>query len=103
MFLVVAPGGSKSWVQRITIHGRRRDIGLGGHPLVPLAEARNMTLDNSRVARKGGNPLAERRKAKVPTFREAALATFEATRQDGAAKRSPETGCSKWNCTRCRG
>ena len=80
LFIVVAPGGSKSWVQRLTIHGRRHDIGLGGYPLVTLADAREKALDNRRLARKGGDPLSERRKAEVPTFREAALATFEATR-----------------------
>ena len=30
LFLRVAPGGSKQWVQRLTVHGRRRSIGLGG-------------------------------------------------------------------------
>ena len=40
LFLVVHPGGSKSWVQRLTVHGRRHDIGLGpadpvrGRPVV---------------------------------------------------------------------
>ena len=29
LYLKVAPGGSKSWVQRITVNGKRRDIGLG--------------------------------------------------------------------------
>ena len=28
LYLNVAPSGSKSWVQRIVIDGRRRDIGL---------------------------------------------------------------------------
>ena len=41
LYLHVAPGGSKSWVQRITINGRRCDIGLGGFPVVSLAEARD--------------------------------------------------------------
>ena len=31
--IVVQPSGSKSWVQRLVIDGRRRDIGLGGYPL----------------------------------------------------------------------
>ncbi len=43
--LVVALGGSKSWVQRLTIGGRRRDLGLGGFPLVTLAEAREQAFD----------------------------------------------------------
>lgn len=37
LYLVVAPSGSKSWIQRIVVHLRRRDIGLGGYPTVGLA------------------------------------------------------------------
>ena len=40
LYLSVAPGGSKNWVQRISIDGKRRDLGLGGYPTVSLAEAR---------------------------------------------------------------
>ena len=80
LYLAVAPGGSKSWIQRLTIDGKRRDIGLGGFPLVTLAEARDAAFENRRLARRGGNPLADKRKAKAPTFREAAQRTFEANR-----------------------
>ena len=80
LYLSVAPAGTKSWIQRITINGRRRDIGLGGFPLVSLAEARDKAFDNRRQARAGGDPLAGKRKAKVPTFREAALTVFEANK-----------------------
>lgn len=45
---------SKSWVQRIVIQGRRRDLGLGGYPKVSLAEARERALENRRIARTGG-------------------------------------------------
>ena len=77
LFLYVAPGGSKSWVQRLTINGRRRDIGLGGLSLVSLADARDKAIDNRRIARSGGDPLAARRRAAVPTFREATAQTLE--------------------------
>ena len=80
LYLYVAPGGSKSWVQRLTIHGRRCDIGLGGFPVVTLAEARDMAFRNRKQARAGGDPLAEKRKVKIPTFREVAEQTFEANR-----------------------
>ena len=83
LYLKVAPGGSKSWIQRLTVNGRRRDVGLGGFPLVTLAEARDKTFDNRRRARGSGDPLAEKRKAKVPTFREAALTVFEASKPGG--------------------
>ncbi len=80
LFLRVAPGGSKQWVQRLTITGKRRDLGLGGWPLVTLAEAREFAFENRRLARRGGDPLADRRRARAPTFREAAERTFEANR-----------------------
>ena len=80
LFLYVAPGGSKSWVQRLVVNGKRRDIGLGGFPLTSLAEAREKAFANRKLARDGGDPLADRRKAKMPTFREAAEKTFEANR-----------------------
>lgn len=36
LYLSVAPGGTKSWIQRLTVNGWCRDIGLGGFPLVSL-------------------------------------------------------------------
>ena len=80
LYLAVAPGGSKSWIQRLTIDGKRRDIGLGGFPLVSLAEARHKAFENRRLAWAGGDPRAAKRRARVPTFREAAERTFEANR-----------------------
>ena len=74
LILLVRATGGRSWVQRLTIHGVRRDIGLGGYPWVSLAEARDLAYDNRRVARRGGDPRTARRKTvKVPpTFAEAA-------------------------------
>ena len=80
LFLNVAPGGSKSWVQRLTVHGRRKDIGLGGFPLTSLSAAREAAFTNRQIARSGGDPLAHRRKARMPTFAEAALETHEANK-----------------------
>ena len=71
LYLRVAPGGSKQWVQRVIINGRRRDMGLGGYPLVSLAEARQAAFDNRKLARAGGDPLATRHQVQVPTFAEA--------------------------------
>ena len=74
LYLVVEPSGAKRWLLRTMVQGRRRDIGLGGASLVTLAEAREKALDYRKLARDGGDPLAERRKAQatVPTFAEAA-------------------------------
>src|SRR5262245_26311457 len=40
LYLVAAPGGSKSWILRTVVKGKRCDIGLGSATLVTLAEAR---------------------------------------------------------------
>ena len=72
LYLYVGPSGNKSWVLRIVIDGRRRDIGLGAFPLVTLAKAREKALDMRRQVAEGRNPLLERNKPSIPTFREAA-------------------------------
>ena len=80
LYLAVWPGGSKSWIQRLVVQGKRTDIGLGGFPAVSLAEARDAAIDNRRAARAGGDPLAGKREAPAPTFRQAAEKTCEARR-----------------------
>ena len=74
LYLFVAPSGSKSWVLRTVVKGRRCDIGLGSVALVPLAEAREQAVGLRKIARTGGDPLAERRHERrpVPTFEAAA-------------------------------
>ena len=71
LFLNVKPSLSKQWVQRIVIRGKRRDIGLGGYPLVSLAGARKAAFENRQLARAGGDPAALRSRRAVPTFGEA--------------------------------
>jgi len=79
LYLVVERSGSKRWLLRIVVQGHRRDIGLGGAGLTSLAEAREKALAYRKLARDGGDPLAERRKARatVPTFAEAAEQVHE--------------------------
>jgi integrase len=72
LFLRVAPNGARQWVQRITIRGKRCELGLGSPPAVTLATARKVALENRGAAMLGGDPLAERRKAReVLTFAQA--------------------------------
>ena len=89
LYLNVSPSGSKSWVQRIVIHGRRRDIGLGPYPAVSLADARDMARDNRSAVAQGRDPVAEKREARqtglgsapsIPTFSEAAARVIELRR-----------------------
>jgi len=81
LFLMVQPSGAKSWVQRVTVRGRRQELGLGGYPVVTLQMAREAALTNRREIRSGGNPKANRQRARgVPTFAEAAHKVYELRR-----------------------
>ena len=80
LHLYISKTGSKSWVLRITVDGRRRDIGLGAFPSVSLAQAREKTTGIRTVVADGRDPLAERHVPAMPTFREAAHAVHEANR-----------------------
>jgi integrase len=74
LYLIVDPSGAKRWVLRTMVHGKRRDIGLGGLRLVSLAEARDKAVQYRKLAREGGDPVELRRKtqARAPTFADAA-------------------------------
>ena len=72
LYLDVRPTGSRGWIQRLTIRGRRTELWLGGFPLVSLKEAREKAFANRKLARDGGDPLADKRRAEsTPTFEEA--------------------------------
>ncbi|MFQ5564677.1 MAG: Arm DNA-binding domain-containing protein [Parvularculaceae bacterium] len=54
LYLVVDKSGAKRWVLRTFVHGRRRDMGLGGARLVSLADARRAAVKYRLIAREGG-------------------------------------------------
>ena len=80
LHLFIHKNGRKSWVQRITVDGRRRDIGLGGYPTVSLAQARKRATDNREAISSGRDPVAEKHRPAMPTFREAAHIVHEANK-----------------------
>ena len=88
LYLFVQPSGTRSWIQRLVVRGRRREIGLGSLALVPLAEAREKALANRQLAREGGDPLAEKRRIEgIPTFAEAAMRVLEQKRDGWRGRR----------------
>jgi integrase len=81
LMLVVRDGGSRSWVLRYQRGGRRRDMGLGGYPEISLADARDRALEARRTLKRDGkDPIAERGRAKVRTFKETAEALIQSKR-----------------------
>lgn len=71
LYLSVSRSGSKSWILRTVVHGRRRDLGLGSAALVKLAEARELARTYRKIARDGGDPDTVRKRETI-TFEEAA-------------------------------
>ena len=90
LYLFVQPSGTRSWIQRLVVRGRRRELGLGSLALVPLAEAREKALANRKLAREGGDPFAEKRRTEgIPTFAEAASRVLEQKRGGWRGRRHP--------------
>lgn len=78
LYLRVDKNGSRFWVQRIVIRGKRSELGLGSPALVSLSEARELALQNRKLARSGGDPLQAKRAAgAVLTFEQASRKVHE--------------------------
>jgi integrase len=105
--LVVSPTGGRSWVLRVQVDGRRRDIGLGSADLatklersptsgleieIPILEKRLLTLAEARekavvlrrLAKAGRDPVAERDKDRsAPPFFSEVVKKAHAEFKDG--------------------
>ena len=62
LYLICDKSGAKRWILRTVIHGKRCELGLGSLRLVSLADAREEAARLRKIARKNGDPLAERRR-----------------------------------------
>jgi integrase len=88
LLLEVKPSGAKVWLCRLTVDGKRRDMGLGGYPAVSLKDARGAARKACELARKGADPIAARdaeaaarkaaREAEARAQQEAEKRTFRA-------------------------
>src|SRR5574337_400183 len=73
--LQVTDGGARSWVLRVKIAGRRRDMGLGAYPSVTLAQARDKAREARELIRQGIDPV-ERQQTAQAALRAAAAAAL---------------------------
>lgn len=63
LYLVISNTGSKSWLLRYQLSGKRRDMGLGPFPAVALKAARLAATDARSLIMQGRDPLDERKAA----------------------------------------
>lgn len=97
LWLHLRPEGGAQWFVRVTVHGRRREMGLGPLHEVSLKAARTRASEARRLAREGIDPIkarqAERRDAirQLHLLRDVAADAFTARKSelkgDGAAGR----------------
>jgi integrase len=93
LYLLVRASGSRSWVLRTQVDGRRRDRGLGSTAKLSLAQARAKAADlRTRIA--NGEDIeteADTAAPSVPTFAEAARACHKAIKGGWANKRHSDS------------
>ena len=84
LYLNIAPGGSKSWVQRIQFDGKRKDVGLGSYLTVSLAEVRQRADKNRVRVAEGKAPLSSKalKNGKVKVAKTPSTPTFEQVARD---------------------
>ena len=91
LHLLIKKTGSKYWVFRFKLDGKRQDMGLGVFPSVALAAARKSVLEARVLLDSGINPLAKKAdekavkhaaKPKTTTFKQFALSYIEAKRPE---------------------
>jgi integrase len=78
LILLVRSSGSRSWVLRVQVNGKRRDYGLGS--TLSLAEAREKAIAWRKLAKNGTDPSRQTKQALriIPTFEAAARSYHEA-------------------------
>lgn len=83
LMLNVKESGARSWILRVAIAGKRREIGLGPFPEVGLAAAREKAAADKEAIRQGHDPAADRAKARAILLAESTpkLTVKEAIRQ----------------------
>ena len=78
LYLRIAPGGSKGWIFRFTLHGKTRDAGLGSFPTISLATARDQAEKLRKLLIDGIDPIEARKAERAAVRAESEQAvTFE--------------------------
>ena len=78
LHLYCKPSGSRSWVLRVKIGDKRKDIGLGSYPSVSLKTARELAREHRLTIKSGIDPIAEQRaKKEILSAEQSQQITFE--------------------------
>lgn len=91
LHLQIQKSGARSWILRAKVGDKRRDIGLGGFPDVPLAEARESAREVRRLIREGIDPVEARKANRAAILAShARILSFEEAANMCHASKAPE-------------
>ncbi|AUQ97917.1 tyrosine-type recombinase/integrase [Phaeobacter inhibens] len=65
LLMQITPNGGRTWLLRVTVGAKRREIGLGGFPDVTLAQARERAREAKDQIRQGIDPVEQRKAARA--------------------------------------
>ena len=65
LYLNIRSSGTKSWVYRSQLNGKRKEIALGPTKNISLKEARELAADATKLRNKGGDPKVHKIKLKA--------------------------------------
>jgi integrase len=83
LLFVVKPSGARSWVLRVVVGNKRRNIGLGGYPEISLAKARERAREAKELIMQGIDPVEQKKaiKAALRASQNGRLTFTEASRK----------------------
>ena len=89
--LQVSTTGARSWILRVKVGGKRRDMGLGAYPGVSLAKAREKAREAREAIEQGDDPILSRERAQsLLRAKQESIVTFETAARSYIKAKSPE-------------
>lgn len=89
--LQVTPSGGKSWLLRIKVGEKRREIGLGSYPALSLSDARRKAQEQRELVEQGIDPVEAKRAARRDLVaQQRAMLTFDQAAERFIAIREKE-------------
>ena len=101
LYMKVTKSGTKSWIYRFQLNGKRREMGLGDANIIGLAKARQLAADCRQTVADGKDPIDLRNvevDTAVPTFQELAAEHI----QQNESGWSNEKHAKQWAATLAR-
>lgn len=94
--LEVKPSGTKSWVLRFQLHGKRREMGLGRYPDVTLKHARILAAEKRAMILDKRDPIVERDKLTAQKHEEVHKAQLKAVTFQAVAEEYVNSQKAGW-------